>query len=139
MNHGKGFVLTEFVNQGQSKKTGDETSQTLSDRLERVTRGNRNLLLDVMRNFIDALPRDIRQIGQAQADPCLPRLIELAHRIRGAASNVGAERLRDMAGQIEDDARNGQANPLCLQIEPEWAAVKAEAEKRGWYIAIKGG
>ncbi|ATG92126.1 EAL domain-containing protein [Methylomonas koyamae] len=61
----------------------------------------------MLRFFLEDAPAQIEQIAPALRDTDLSRLRELAHGLKGAARNVGAEKLAAMARQLELAAETG--------------------------------
>ncbi|MCQ8130406.1 EAL domain-containing protein [Methylomonas rivi] len=54
--------------------------------------------------YLEDAPRQIEQIGQALAADDYPGLAELAHSLKGASRNLGAEKLAAIARQLEEQA-----------------------------------
>jgi signal transduction histidine kinase/HPt (histidine-containing phosphotransfer) domain-containing protein/ActR/RegA family two-component response regulator len=71
-------------------------------------------------------------VGTIEAEATAERLAllaEAAHKLRGAARTAGATRLADLAGVLEQGARNGQATEakeLAQAVRTEWSRVAAE-------------
>ncbi|MCQ8182609.1 EAL domain-containing protein [Methylomonas sp. SURF-1] len=61
----------------------------------------------MVRYFLEDAPPQIAQIGQAVRDADLGSLRELAHGLKGAARNLGAEKLAEIARQLEMAAESG--------------------------------
>ena len=69
--------------------------------LERVTGGDQGLMRDVVEAYFEAIPDLARDVAEALGSRALDRAARSAHSIKGAAANLGAERLRCVAAAIE--------------------------------------
>jgi len=67
-------------------------------------RGDAALMLRVALGFQQDIPRQIAALKTYLAAGDAPRSQRQAHSIRGASANMGAERLREVAGEIEQAA-----------------------------------
>jgi PAS domain S-box-containing protein len=77
---------------------------------------DRSLLETILKMFINDIPLQIVQLQQHLDKKNLKDLILRAHTIKGAASNVGAEQLRQTAASIESDAREGNISTISSSI-----------------------
>ena len=82
-------------------------------------------LIDI---FLDDIPGQIEWLrrGAGESDP--DEVKKAAHRIRGAAGNVGAERLSGLCADLEKGAREHDLPPLAELldgVEQEWVRVQA--------------
>ncbi|PIQ06818.1 MAG: hypothetical protein COW73_02150 [Nitrospirae bacterium CG18_big_fil_WC_8_21_14_2_50_70_55] len=69
-------------------------------------------------------------IGDGQAE----RVREVAHTLKGSASNVGAEPMRGLAYALEQQGRAGELResaPLLVALHEELERVRAVAEESG--------
>ena len=57
--------------------------------------------------FLEDLPGYIAQLREASAAQDMPEIVRLAHTLKGAATNTGANRLAHKAQQLEQEARSG--------------------------------
>jgi signal transduction histidine kinase/DNA-binding NarL/FixJ family response regulator len=82
--------------------------------------GNNQAVERVLGRFRDAAGRLVEQIAAARRDP--NRLIELAHKLKGAARSAGAMGLGDLAAALEKTGRAAEIDAL----QAEWRRVDAE-------------
>jgi len=71
--------------------------------------GDEDLLRTITGIFLDEAPAQIRQISMLLNAGDLQRVELVAHTIKGACANIGAERMRAVANDIEIQARSGDA------------------------------
>jgi CheY-like chemotaxis protein/HPt (histidine-containing phosphotransfer) domain-containing protein len=88
--------------------------------VEAMFGGNMQAVRRVLDRFRDAGGRLVEQIAAARQDP--KKVIELAHKLKGAAHSAGAMALGDLAAALEKSARAAEID--ALQIE--WRRVEAE-------------
>ena len=69
--------------------------------------GDENLLTTITAIFLEEAPGQIRQIGTLLDAGDLARVELVAHTVKGACANIGAERMRAIAHDIELQARAG--------------------------------
>ncbi len=69
------------------------------------------LVKTVLQAFFKDLPLQICQLNNAAKAQNYRALAKAAHKLRGAAANVGAEKLHELLGKLEDAAKgeNGAA------------------------------
>jgi CheY-like chemotaxis protein len=72
--------------------------------LERVE-GDRDLLEELVQLFTQECPANMAAIRQAQDDRDVPLLERLAHTLKGASANLGAQRVFASASELEAHAR----------------------------------
>jgi HPt (histidine-containing phosphotransfer) domain-containing protein len=78
---------------------------------------NEKLARKVMSIFLKETPAQLQTIrGLAKAGD-LAGIVLLAHTIKGACSNIGAERLRNVMHEIETNARKGDAGAAASRID----------------------
>src|SRR6185437_13499008 len=82
--------------------------------------GNRQAVRRVLDRFHEAGGRLVEQIASARQDP--KKLVELAHKLKGAAHSAGAMALGDLAAALEKSARAADLDAL----QAEWRRVDAE-------------
>jgi PAS domain S-box-containing protein len=93
---------------------------------------DRTLLQTILKMFIDDIPLQIIQLQQHLSENNLKDLILRAHTIKGAASNVGAEQLRQTAALIESAARAGNISTISgsiVQLNDEFKLFIKEASQ----------
>jgi signal transduction histidine kinase/DNA-binding response OmpR family regulator len=69
--------------------------------------GNEVLARRVVHRFLDDIPQQIARLAQAVAAADAEATRDAAHAIKGAAANVGGERLREVCWRIEQCGRSG--------------------------------
>jgi CheY-like chemotaxis protein/HPt (histidine-containing phosphotransfer) domain-containing protein len=100
--------------------TGDDQPAIDRSVVEAMFGGNAQAVRRVLGRFRDAAEQLIEQIAAARQDP--QTLVELAHKLKGAARSAGATVLGDLAAALE---KSGHAADLdALQLE--WLRVDAE-------------
>jgi signal transduction histidine kinase/PAS domain-containing protein/DNA-binding NarL/FixJ family response regulator len=82
--------------------------------------GNSQAVRRVLDRFREAGGRLVEQIAAARQDP--KKLVELAHKLKGAAHSAGAMALGDLAAAREKSARGAEIDAL----QVEWRRVDAE-------------
>lgn len=85
--------------------------------LERVM-GDRELARVIENGFILDMPEQIGKLAEAVAARLAGRAEFYAHRIKGAAANIAGDALSETAFRMEQAARNGELDALCV-ILPE--------------------
>lgn len=73
---------------------------------------DRELLLEVWAAFAQDMPTKLAPLTRAARDADHKTVARLAHSIKGAAANVGATRLRDLASEIVSLAQEGNGSGL---------------------------
>ncbi len=109
-----GLPLDLAINKGQ-----------LKERLQ----GNEELLVELVRLFLDDAPNQIREIHSALADGDASRLENAAHALKGSAASLGADPLAAAALKLEFRGRKGQlagAADECDDLDQKWARLKPE-------------
>jgi signal transduction histidine kinase/DNA-binding response OmpR family regulator len=69
--------------------------------------GNGALVEKLIAKFFGQVGEDLQALGSALSDSDAAKLVESAHRIKGAASNLSMESLREIAAGIERSGRDG--------------------------------
>jgi PAS domain S-box-containing protein len=102
------------------------------DLLERCL-GNEDLLRTLVRRFQDRVGADIA-MAETLSKNQPEALAVLAHRLKGVAANLAAERLRRQAEQLEAIGRSGDlsAAPECIEL------LKQEVERFNLAVAVAG-
>ncbi|HUG81135.1 MAG TPA: Hpt domain-containing protein [Bryobacterales bacterium] len=100
-------------------------------RLREAAMHDDEFMVELIDLFLDDMPSQLEWLrrGVGQADPDEVR--KAAHRIRGAAGNVGAERLSGLCSDMERVARETELPPLgdlLGNVEQEWQQIKAAME-----------
>jgi HPt (histidine-containing phosphotransfer) domain-containing protein len=85
--------------------------------------GNIKLVERVLAKFRETGSADLEQLEHALEQLDLPAVVEIAHRFKGAASNVSALGLYELAVQIERcgcDLNRAELSALLPQLRSEW-------------------
>jgi HPt (histidine-containing phosphotransfer) domain-containing protein len=91
--------------------------------------GNEELLVELVRLFLDDAPNQIREIHSALADGDALRLENAAHALKGSAASLGADPLAAAALKLEFRGRKGQlsgAAEECADLDEKWECLKPE-------------
>ncbi|TVR07019.1 MAG: response regulator, partial [Phormidium sp. GEM2.Bin31] len=75
------------------------------ERLTRVSRGKPSLQKRLLNAFVEATEADLTHLKNALDEQDGDRLVEMAHRIKGAAANVGATPLSEQSAALENAAK----------------------------------
>lgn len=89
--------------------------------------GNFKMVERVLTTFHNTGSLDLNQLEGAIDAADFPAVVEIAHRFKGAASNVSATRLRELLIQTEQVGRNQNQAELILilvQLRSEWEAFE---------------
>ena len=85
------------------------------DRLDLVER--------LLNSFERRFPLELAEIEHCLATEDVPRLIQLAHRLKGASANISAPKLHSLMQKMEQAARDGQLDAVAQwlgQLQSEW-------------------
>jgi signal transduction histidine kinase/CheY-like chemotaxis protein len=96
----------------------------LSDRVLARVGGDRQLLLEISRLFIDDAPAHLQRIREALDAHDGESLRRAAHTLKGAAANFDAIGLVDAARSLEEIGRTGELS----EAEGIWATVRLETD-----------
>ncbi len=102
------------------------------DAAMRIVGGDGALLKEVIKVFLDDVPKRIANMKDALIAGNTSTAERCAHSIKGASGNVGGERLRQMAYHLETACRDNdvkQAATLTAELETELAALRTELLK----------
>ncbi|MFQ3582716.1 MAG: Hpt domain-containing protein [Chloracidobacterium sp.] len=72
---------------------------------------------EIVSTFLGNARPTLSQLASAQAANDLPALERLAHKLRGAASTVGAQRLMALCSRLETAARQGTVVDAAADVE----------------------
>lgn len=95
--------------------------------LERLD-GDRELLEDLWSVFLEYCPGQLARLKEAMALPDFAAAQKEAHSLKGAAANIGAERLQEAAFQVELASKDSDGEKVCRALEifeKEFALVMA--------------
>jgi PAS domain S-box-containing protein len=79
--------------------------------LDRMS-GDRSLAGIIMRGFLGDIPVQLDALERHLLKDDVSTAVRLAHTIKGASANVGGDALCELAGQIEDAGRAGEASVM---------------------------
>lgn len=94
------------------------------DRMLEFLMHNEALTVKVTRQFLDQTPNQIRELAAAIEEGDRIRAEQIAHSIKGAAANLGAEVLRECAFSMEMAAKSADFDALQEAIGPLQDAFK---------------
>jgi signal transduction histidine kinase/CheY-like chemotaxis protein/HPt (histidine-containing phosphotransfer) domain-containing protein len=89
--------------------------------LEEMMMGDAQLMAEILVDLGQNLPQLLQQLQQAQAQGDAPALKAQAHKLKGAAGNIGAHGFCDLVKRLEQAAGQGQLEDtqgLLQQLEP---------------------
>lgn len=93
--------------------------------------GNIDLIVRVLTRFKNTGSADIDHLGQAIENSDLDSVVDISHRLKGAASNVSAAGLQRIATEMEQLARSRKHKELpeaMTQLRREWNDFERYAE-----------
>jgi PAS domain S-box-containing protein len=96
---------------------------------------DRELAGDIMQTFLSDMPQQLEVLREAVAGNDAERVHRQAHAIKGAASNVSAEALRDAAFALETlgkEKRFDGAEEAYKRVEVELIRLREYLEQHGW-------
>ncbi len=91
-----------------------------------------DILLDLVTLFLQETPSlmDTIRVGLAEGD--WPAMIRAAHTLKSNGATFGAEKLRELAAQIEQNGREGKTEslaPLVRELQQEYSRFRAVVER----------
>ncbi len=111
-------ALNKWIGAKENKKMNTLNTESVSDDKSAVvfdatSFGHRlmddiSLQQQVAINFIADIPRQLASLQQAVVNQDAEAIASLAHRIKGAAANMSAERMREIALDLEVSAKQGE-------------------------------
>jgi len=102
-----------------------------SGMLERLMHDD-DLVCAVLEGFLEDIPKQIEFLKKDLETGDVPGVERLAHTIKGAASNVGGEALRMLAGEMENGGRAGDLLSVKIrmdELEAQFSLLKDELER----------
>ena len=97
------------------------------ERLRDVSMEDNEFMIELVDLFLDDMPEQLDRLRKAVEQADTDSTAKAAHRIKGAAGNVGADRLSQICGELEQSRRAAEAAPspaALAEIEVEWARVR---------------
>lgn len=98
-------------------------------RLRDVTMEDTDFMIELVDLFLDDMPEQLEWLRKAVEQADSDSTAKAAHRIKGAAGNVGADRLSQICGELEQTSRATEAAPsqaALAEIELEWVRVRED-------------
>lgn len=86
-------------------------------------------MIELVDLFLDDMPGQLDRLRKAVEEADMDSTARAAHRIKGAAGNVGADRLSRICGELEKSSRAAEAAPsqaALAEIELEWVRVRED-------------
>ena len=100
------------------------------DRLRQVSLDDDEFLLELLEIYLEDAVRQRAGLAQATAASDAQMLAERAHRIKGGASNLGADSLARLCAELERAAKLGDPRPdLSEAIQSEMLRVAERLEE----------
>jgi len=96
-------------------------------RLRDVALDDEEFMIELVDLFLDDMPDQLEKLRKAVEERDADSTARAAHRIKGAAGNVGADRLSQMCGDLEQSSRAKAAadsGRTLAEIEQEWGRVQ---------------
>ncbi len=93
------------------------------ERLRKVSLEDDEFLLELLETYLADAVKQRAELAEAQRGEDLNLLADRAHRIKGGASNLGAESLASLCEQLEKSAKRGESRSDLSQ------AVQAEMDR----------
>ena len=92
-------------------------------------------ILEIVSSYMQTLPKQVQKLENAIEGGDLKLIERGAHSIKGGAANLGGERLRKLASEIEHAAANGVME-ICKskskQVQKELKLLMKAIEKESW-------
>ncbi len=109
----------------------DDTAATVAQRLDQIGGSDADaepMLRLVVASFLDRTPEDLAHLNEAVSDHDTEAVAAQAHRLRGTALNLGADRLADGCAELEAAGRSGhleQGENLMIRVRGGYSDVEA--------------
>ncbi|TAO00209.1 MAG: response regulator [Phormidium sp. SL48-SHIP] len=97
------------------------------ERLVRVSRGKVSLQKRLLQAFVDATQTDLENLRAIVDDQDGDRITEIAHRLKGAAANVGATVMSEQSADLEQAAKEQnfeQVESYLQRLLEQWQQIK---------------
>ncbi|HOK04443.1 MAG TPA: Hpt domain-containing protein [Victivallales bacterium] len=98
--------------------------------LERLM-GDKELISEILKVFLEDAPRQIQNIKISMQNTQIENARDAAHSLKGAAGNIGAEKLYNKARDLEYALRDKNLNlinPLLAEVERLFNELKTEIQ-----------
>jgi HPt (histidine-containing phosphotransfer) domain-containing protein len=83
--------------------------------------GKPHLVVDLLQMFAEAMDERAAELTKYLSERSIDRVIGAAHSLKGMSANVSAGRVRDVAGRLEEAAREGHVDQ-CVEMESKLLA-----------------
>jgi HPt (histidine-containing phosphotransfer) domain-containing protein len=108
----------------------DVLDPAVVDSLRQLTPpGEPDVLAEVLRLFLDEVPRRVERLTAAWQDGNAVELQRAAHSLKGSSGNIGARHMYDICRQLDERAKAGDlpgARHLLDSLAEEYTRVEAE-------------
>lgn len=81
-------------------------------RLEEMVGGDEAFILELLQLFLDTTGVDVEALANASQSQAYDTVSHRAHTVKGASGNIGADRLMECAGRLEQLAKTEQGSGL---------------------------
>lgn len=102
--------------------------------LNDVTSGDKKFIADILNDYLREMDSYLSELDTSLKERSLGTALRAAHTIRGASANVGATRVRDLAGKIESQAQKGSfegGSALMKLLQSEVHRVREIIHRQG--------
>ena len=78
--------------------------------------GDEDLCREILMGYVEDLPIQMEKLESALRKSDIEAAVRQAHSIKGASANIGAQRLRDTALEIEDAGKRGETETMLFLV-----------------------
>jgi protein-histidine pros-kinase len=106
------------------------------DALKERLNGDEEAVVDTVRLFLQHIPMMLEEMRSAALSGDREKLIMLAHKLKGASATFGAERLADMAAEVECPKRGSSGDiqqSVSSRLDEELHELKQRLEELGYH------
>lgn len=108
------------------------------DRLRQVSLDDDEFLLELLETYLEDAVQQRQDLAAAASEQDSQLLAQRAHRIKGGASNLGAESLAQLCAELERSAKLGQTPPeLSHAVQSEMEMVVARLQEVAGALAAQ--
>ena len=86
-------------------------------RLEEMVGGDEEFILEILQLYLDTSGPDVEALHRAAQTGAVDEVCRLAHTLKGASGNVGADAMMEMARRVELAAKEESTGPLLEEVE----------------------
>lgn len=101
--------------------------------LVEVTSGDKKFIAEILGDYLHEMETYLNDLDASLASRSYDVALRAAHTIKGASANIGAARVRDLAGRLESQAQKGTlegATVLVKILRSEIGRVKDLIERQ---------